>query len=98
VTKEAAVSGETFFTFQMMLGFGVPLALCVHQLWALSDSGPQGRRAKAETPPTPPAPGGEAAPLAPTVVVASKPLPDCLVPKRLAAPPAQAPARELEPA
>ncbi len=94
------MSGETFFTFQMMLGFGVPLALCVHQLWALSDSGPQGRRAKAEAPPPPPAPGGEAAPLAPTVVVASKPLPDCLVPKRLAVTPApqQAPARELEPA
>ena len=94
------MSGETFFTFQMMLGFGVPLALCVHQLWALSDSGPQGRRAKAETPPPPPAPGGEAAPLAPTVVVASKPLPDCLVPKRLAVTPApqQAPACELEPA
>ena len=93
------MSGETFFIFQMMLGFGVPLALCVHQLWALSDSGPQGGRAKAETPPTPPAPGGEAAPLAPTVV-ASKPLPDCLVPKRLAATqaPETAPARELEPA
>jgi hypothetical protein len=95
VTKEAAVSGETFFTCQMILGFGAPLAFLVHQLWSLRDTGPQGRRSTVVAPPAPPPTGGNAEPLAPAPV-ASKPLPDCLIPKRVT--PAATPARELEPA